>query len=507
MAAKKKPASRKTKAAANKKKESASRKSAAAAVKKKPAARKWTSSKGAKTAAGYLTHADKKKRHISPHRPNTDEAILDDLQKKAFAFFGKYVDPKTGLVLDSTQPGSPSSIAAVGFALSCYPIGIERGFIKRKTALSHTLAALRFFDTADQSGAADGVGYKGFFYHFLHAQTGKRAWKCELSTIDTALLLAGMLVAAQYFDGDTAAEREVRERTASIYARIDWRWAQQDQPAVVLGWKPESGFLPYRWMGYNEAMLLYVLALASPQSRIVPDAYAAWTSTFKWRRIYGHDVLYAGPLFIHQFSHIWIDLRGIQDEFMAAKKTDYFDNSRVATQLHREYAIRNPRKYAGYEKDVWGFTASDGPGDDVRKYRGRKHHFYGYIARGAPFGPDDGTISPWAAIASLPFAPDIVLDEIRNLEQMIGHSPSGFGFHASFNPSYPDGRKKNPGWVSPWHYALNQGPIVLMIENYRSGLIWRLMRECAPIKTGLQRAGFAGGWLRTAASNKKEKAK
>ncbi|MEO6968914.1 MAG: glucoamylase family protein [Rhodanobacteraceae bacterium] len=476
---------------ADKKKTVAHKKKGATTASKKLAARKRGSSRGGKPSAA---HAAKSKRHISPRRPDTDEAILNDLQKKAFTFFAKHVDPKTGLVLDSTQPESPSSIAAVGFALSCYPIAVERGFIKRKTALSHTLAALRFFDKADQSGAVDGVGYKGFFYHFLHPQTGKRAWKSELSTIDTTLLLAGMLVASQYFDGDTATEREIRERTASVNARIDWRWAQQDLPAIVLGWKPETGFIPYRWQGYNEAMLLYVLALGSPQSRVDPDAYAAWTSTFKWRRLYGHDMLYAGPLFIHQFSHIWIDLRGIQDEFMSARKTDYFDNSRVATQIQREYAIRNPRKFAEYREDCWGYTASDGPGDDVRKYRGRKHRFYGYMARGAPFGPDDGTLSPWAAIASLPFAPDIVLDEIRHLEATIGHSPSGFGFHASYNPSYPAG-KKHLGWVSPWHYALNQGPIVLMIENYRTGMIWRLMRECGPIKTGLQRAGFGGGWL------------
>ena len=434
-----------------------------------------------------------KEKHIK-RRSNTDDAVLQDLQKKAFRYFARYVDPKTGLVLDSTQPDAPTSIAAVGFALSCYPVAVERGFITRSEALARTLAALRFFDEADQSGAIDGVGYKGFFYHFLHIGCGTRAWKCELSTIDTTLLLAGMLLAAQYFDGDRAPEREVRERTQSIYARVDWRWAQDHQQAVTLGWKPESGFLHNRWAGYNEAMLLYVLALAAPEFAVDPGAYSAWTSAFRWRRLYGHDVLYAGPLFIHQFSHIWIDLRGIQDTFMAAKKTDYFENSRVATQIQREYAIRNPRKFLEYAHNCWGFTASDGPGNGTGKFRGRKHRFYGYMARGAPFGPDDGTLSPWAAIAALPFAPGLVVEVIRHMENLIGHSPSGFGFHSSFNPSYP--RADNArGWASPWHYALNQGPIVLMIENYRTGLIWRLMRDCAPIKEGLLRAGFRSGWL------------
>ncbi|MGH8184172.1 MAG: glucoamylase family protein, partial [Rhodanobacteraceae bacterium] len=177
---------------------------------------------------------------------HTDEAVLDDLQCKAFRFFERHINPANGLVLDSTRPTQPASIAAVGFALSSYPVAVERGWLLRHDALAYTLAALRFFDNADQGGKRDGVGHKGFFYHFLDPKTGKRAWRCELSTIDTALLVAGMLVAAQYFSSDDAGEREVRERTQSIYARIDWRWAQNEGAAVSLGWKPESGFLVNR---------------------------------------------------------------------------------------------------------------------------------------------------------------------------------------------------------------------------------------------------------------------
>ncbi len=431
-------------------------------------------------------------------RSHADDATLHDLQQKAFRFFTRHVDARTGLILDSTQPRSPASIAGVGFALACYPVAIERGFITRDAALAHTLAALRFFDTADQSGAVDGVGYHGFFYHFLHADTGRRAWKSELSTIDTTLLLAGMLVSAQYFAGDNAAEREVRERSHSIYARVDWRWAQNGQASIAMGWKPESGFIRHRWTGYNEAMLLYVLALAAPRHAVDSSAYAAWTSAFRWRRLYGHDVLYAGPLFIHQFSHIWIDLRGVRDACMAARETDYFENSRIAVQIQREYARRNPRRFREYTDDCWGFTASDGPGKGVGRHRGRRQRFYGYRARGAPFGPDDGTLSPWAAIAALPFAPDLVMKVIRHMEELVGHSPSGDGFYSSFNPSYP-GVKGQSGWVSPWHFAVKQGPIVLMIENFRSGLLWQLMRDCVPIRTGLLRAGFGGGWLDAAA--------
>lgn len=427
-------------------------------------------------------------------RSASDDQTLQDLQERAFRFFTVHVDPNTGLVLDSTQPDAPASIAAVGFALSCYPVAVERGFIGRKVALAQTLAALRFFDDAKQDGHVDGVGFKGFFYHFLHAKTGRRAWKSELSTIDTALLLAGMLVASEYFSSSDAAEREVRARVASIYARVDWRWAQNGGDAIALAWKPESGFSRQRWYGYNEAMVLYVLALAAPEFSVDKSAYLAWTSTFKWKRLCGHELLYAGPLFIHQFSHIWLDLRGIQDEFMARKKTDYFENSRRATYVQQSYAIRNARGFVAYDEFSWGFTASDGPGVAARLVNGRKREFFGYRARGAPFGPDDGTLSPWAAVASLPFAPDIVLPSIRRFKQLLAHKPSRFGFYASFNPSFRE-RGEKGGWVSPWHYALNQGPIVLMVENYRSGFVWRLMRACPTIRQGLERAGFADGWL------------
>ena len=429
---------------------------------------------------------------------NTDDALLSALREMAFTFFTRKINSNISLVPDSTQPDSPSSIAAVGFALSCYPVAVERGLIERADALSRTLTVLRFFHDADQTGAADGVGYKGFFYHFLDMKTGHRAWKSELSIIDTTLLLAGMLVASQYFDGDATGEIEARGLTRAIYARIDWRWAQNGQQALVLGWTPESGFNADHWFGYNEAMLMYVLALAAPKFPIGIAAYAAWTSTFRWRQLYGHHVLYAGPLFIHQFSHIWLDLDGIQDRIMAENKSDYFENSRRATYIQQQYAIRNARAFEAYDAYCWGFTASNGPGNLIRHGKGRKRQFYGYAARGAPLGPDDGTISPWVAVASLPFAPEIVIPTIRHMRSRIGFHANGMGFLTSFNPTF-DGENESPGWVSPWHYALNQGAIVLMIENYQTGLIWKLMRKCEPIRLGLLRCGFSGGWLGTMA--------
>ncbi|MGA9827466.1 MAG: glucoamylase family protein [Rhodanobacteraceae bacterium] len=426
---------------------------------------------------------------------NIDEAQLDRIQRDSFHFFPVHVNPANGLIRDSTQPDTPASIAAIGFALPSYAVAVERGWMSRSDARSRTLATVRFFRDADQSGAVDGVGHHGFFYHFLDMQTGRRAWRSELSTVDTALLVAGMLTCARYFDADDADEREIRAATAAVYERIDWCWAQNGQDTLTMGWTPESGFLRCRWVGYDEALILYALALGSPSFPVGPEAYRHWLGGYRWKRIYDLAQVYAGPLFIHQFSHIWIDFRKIQDSYMAAKGIDYFENSRRATYVHYEYARRNPREFKDYHGKSWGLTASDGPGPATRTVHGRERTFYGYRARGAPFGPDDGTVAPWASLASLPFAPEIVLPTAKYLLDLTLHHPkSSFGFHASFNPTFHQ-RPGDKGWISPWHFGLNQGPIVLMIENYRNEMIWRLMRECEPIVRGLRRAGFTGGWL------------
>ena len=215
---------------------------------------------------------------------------------------------------------------------------------------------------------------------------------------------------------------------------------------------------------------------------------------YAWKRLYHHELLYAGPLFIHQYSHVWTDFRGIRDAYMRERGTDYFENSRRATLVQREYAIQNPNEYLGYAACCWGFTASEGPGPDTRRIDGVQRRFWDYVARGAPFGPDDGSIAPWAAVASLPFAPEVVLPTLRHFTEVrVGEHP--LGLEATFNPTYPDGKGPEPGWLSPWHYGINQGPIVTMIENYRTGLVWQRMRGCEPLVRGLRRAGFSGGWL------------
>jgi hypothetical protein len=228
---------------------------------------------------------------------------------------------------------------------------------------------------------------------------------------------------------------------------------------------------------------------------LAPESYAAWTSTYEWKRVYDHEFLYSGPLFTHQISHIWVDFRGVQDEYMRGRSIDYFENSRRATYVQQQYAIHNPKQFEGYGENCWGITASDGPGWGLLQVNGRKRHFFDYEARGVPDGPDDGTVAPWAVVASLPFAPEIVLPALRHFDELNLRQTNPYGYKATFNPTYPEKSAAADYWVSPWHFGLNQGPVVLMIENYRTGLLWRLMRQCAYLVTGLRRAAFTGGWL------------
>jgi hypothetical protein len=417
------------------------------------------------------------------------------LQHHAFEYFLLETNPANGLVADRSEPGAPASIASVGFALAVYPVGVERGWMTRADATKRTLALMRFFWTSPQGTAPDATGHNGFYYHFLDMTTGRRAGLCELSTVDTSFLLAGMLAAAAFFHQDSEDEQEIRTLADALYRRADWPWACNGGATVTHGWNPESGFLPYRWEGYDEAVLLYVLGLGSPTHPLPAESYAAWASTYQWKKIYGYEFVYGGSLFIHQYSHIWVDFRGIQDAFARDKGIDYCENSRRATYVQREYAIRNHLEFAGYGENFWGLTASDGPGWTTRKIHGIERSFFGYVARGAPYGPDDGTVAPWAVVASLPFAPEIVLPTIQHFQDVYPQITGQYCLRCSFNLSFSNEVDGDAGWTSPSHFGINLGPVVLMCENYRSGLLWRLMRACPCIVTGLRRAGFRNGWL------------
>jgi hypothetical protein len=432
-----------------------------------------------------------------PSSQAADLEMLDSLQRETFNFFRQEFNPRNGLIVDKTQPGSPSSIAVVGMGLSVYIVAVERGLLSRAEAADRTLAILRFFYSSPQGPEPDATGYKGFYYHFLDMETGRRTWRCELSTIDTAILMAGVLSTATYFTGEDEKESELRDLADILYRRVDWTWALNGGKTFRHGYKPGSGFLSYGWnAGYSEALILYVLALGSPTFPIPAEGYREWTATFEWKKIYDTEYVYAGPLFIHQMSHLWLDFHGIQDEVNRKTGIDYFENSRRATYVHRQYGIENPLGFSHYHKFGWGLTASDGPGPAVRTVNGVRRVFYDYLARGAPFGPDDGTISPWAVVASLPFAPEIVIETIHHaIERFKLKGRSPYGFDASFNPTFPVMSGNIQGWVSPWIFGLNQGPIVLMIENFQSQLLWKLMQKCPYVVQGLRRAGFRGGWL------------
>jgi hypothetical protein len=442
-------------------------------------------------------------------RPVPDaEAFLDDVQQRTFRWFWETTNPRNGLTPDRWPTKSFSSIAAVGFALTAYPIGVERGWVTREEARDRALTTLRFFWTAPMGAQASGVaGHMGFFYHFLDMETGHRFQTVELSTIDTTLLLGGVLFCREYFDRPDAAEAEIRALADSIYFRVDWRFAlPPDEKRLSMGWKPEEGLLGARWEGLNEAMLLYVLAFASPTHPVDSTAWDAWTSTYRWGSFQGYEHVNFGPLFGHQYSHVWIDFRGIRDAYMRGRGIDYFENSRRATLSQRAYAQANPMGWRGYGGDIWGLTASDGPKDTAVTWNGARRQFWTYSARAAALGEirDDGTIVPTAAGGSVPFAPEVTIPALYEMKERHGDALySQYGFLDAFNETFPrlgiaPQMGRNVGdrvWVDGDYLGIDQGPILIMIENHRTGLVWRYMRRSPYIRRGLERAGFTGGWL------------
>src|SRR6476620_11859399 len=381
---------------------------------------------------------------MSGHAPTDDDPLdrlptdqdLNRLQWTTVLYYLHETNPDNGLVRDKTDPAAPCSIASVGLSLATLPVVVERGVVLRPFAAKIARRCLRYLHDLPQGPEPDASGYKGFFYHFLDIETGRRVWQCELSTIDSAFLFAGALTVGSYFDRDTSDEIEIRSLSDELYRRADWNWARNGGPTLTHGWRPENGFIPHRYQGYDEGLLLYILGLGSPTYPLPPESYCAYCATYQWKNIYDRELLYSGPLFTHQLSHMWIDFRGIRDEFMRARKSDYFENSRQATFVQQEYAIRNPMNFVGYGKHCWGFTASDGPGWHKRAVNGVEREFFDYIARGAPFGPDDGTVAPWVVLGSLPFAPEIVIPTVQHFAQMDLGMTAKYGLKPSFNQTF-----------------------------------------------------------------------
>jgi len=438
------------------------------------------------------------------------------IEQDTFNYFWNTTNPTDGLAPDhySTADGpSPyASIAATGFALSAYPIGVENGWVSHAQAAQRVLATLSFLYAAPQGTASTGdSGYQGFFYHFLNLETGVRyGTTTGLSSMDNALLMAGILFDATYFNDGSSTDNEIQTLAGELFQRVNWQWmAQSDYPLINLDWTPEAGFSPYNWQGYNEAMILYIEALGSPTYALPASAWTDWTATYPqfWGTYYGRQQLSFGPLFGSQYSEAWIDFRGLQDAYMRSKGIDYFINSRRTTESQQAYAEANPDDWTAYGTDLWGLTACDGPGAfNFTDAAGLVRSFEGYAVRGAGLQDayDDGTIAPTAALSSIVFAPGIVIPTIEAMQADYGNYAIGqYGFHDAFNPSFqytnvtPASGSVVPGvgWFDNQYLGIDQGPILMMLENYRSGLVWSVMQDNRIIRTGLLRAGFAGGWL------------
>src|SRR6266850_2175849 len=393
---------------------------------------------------------------VVPHVFANDDEFLDYVQQTSFDYFWYLANPSNGLVPDRSASGSVCSVAAVGFGLSAIGIGIDHGWISRTQGVARVLTTLNTFLQGPQGPAASGtIGYNGWFYHFLDMNTALRSG-AELSSIDTALLLGGILYAKQYFDGTNATEAGIRTVADGIFNRVDWNWMARGTNAVSMGWLPGSGFLSANWIGYNEGMILYCLGLGAATNPLPASSWTRWTSGYTWNTNYGLAFIPFPPLFGHQYSHCWIDFRHVADSYMNSHNSTYFENSRRATIAQRAYCIANPMHQIGYSSNVWGLTACDGPN--------------GYGAHGAPPPQaDDGTIAPTAAGGSMAFAPEYCLPALRHFYGFRINIWTAYGFRDSFN--------LGAGYYGPDELGIDQGPIVIMIENYRTQRPWQLFMK------------------------------
>ncbi len=387
-----------------------------------------------------------------------DDQFLEELEKATFAYFWEQADPQTYLVKDrcnvrAEDKGVVASIAATGFGLTALCIGEKRGFAPTSEVRSRVLATLRFL-------LKKLTHHRGFFYHFANIKTGERLWDSEVSSVDTAILLCGALTCRQHFQNT-----EIRQLAHQIFNRVDWTWLSQDTSLLPHGWMPETGFLPYRWDYYSELMMMYLLGLGSSSRPLRIETWDAWKRT-----TFEYDGLrYIGsfaPLFVHQYSQAWFDFRGKRDRY-----TDYFQNSIIATDVHRRFCLELGRQFPDYSDDLWGITASDSE--------------KGYVVWGGPpaIGPIDGTIVPSAAAGSLPFLPQAAMRVLRTIKTSFGTGAwSRYGFVNAFNPL------KN--WYDTDVVGIDTGITLVMAENARTGFVWNTFMKNPEAVRGMERAGF-----------------
>lgn len=433
----------------------------------------------------------------------SDEALLELVQRAHFEWFRTNSHPVTGLTVDRDTEKSPCSIAATGFSLVAHAIAAERGWIERSEALAYARKTLSILARAPQGTGVEGTsGNWGLYYHFLDPATGTRAmppkfWGSELSTIDTALLIAGVMFTRNYFNNKRdASERLVREDADFIIDRVEWDRFVREDNLILHAWTPELGMWKPVYSGYSEALLLYILALSSKKHSISTASWQAFIG--KTEAVEGYGQRYIPmpgmPMFCYQYPHSFIDFRGLTDELGKKVGFDHFENARRVTRVQQAYAIENPKGFRGYSALDWGLTACDGPGNGTKLVDGREVTFRGYSERGGPDGFDDGTIAPTAALASLPYAPKQVMATLRHwLQNRSELFDPARGFVDAFNPTHDVAR--NSGWVDAERIGIDQGPIVMNFENFRSGFVWRVMKRDRSLRTGLKRAGFTGAWI------------
>ena len=387
-----------------------------------------------------------------------EDAFLDELEKANHLYFWEQAHPSTGLIKDrcNTRANDTSvvaSIAGTGFGLTSLCIAQQRGWVSMADARERALTVLRFLWKKMPT-------HRGFFFHWANVVTGERMWDAEVSSVDTAMLLCGVLTCRAHL-----GHYEISRLASDIFNRVDWSWLSEDTTLLPHGWTPEFGFLPYRWDLYSEQMMIYLLGLGSQSHPLPPQAWNAWRRT-----IFEYDGLrYIGsfaPLFVHQYSQAWFDFRGKRDRY-----ADYFKNSAIATEAHRRFCLELAKKFPDYSDDLWGITASDSP--------------HGYVVWGGPpeIGPIDGTVVPSAAAGSLTFLPEAALRVLKYMRKRYDpRAWSRYGFVNAFNPL--------TNWVDTDVIAIDTGITMLMAENLRSAFVWNTFMKNPEAQRGMQRAGF-----------------
>ena len=396
--------------------------------------------------------------NVTPQLAAEDDAFLEELEKANFQYFWEQADPHSGLAKDRCHVRSEdhsvvASIAATGFALTALCIGQKRGYVSTQDAYARVLYTLRFLWKVMPN-------HRGFFYHFANVKTGERIWDSEISSIDTSMLLCGVLACRQHFH-----HPEITRLSSDIFDRVEWTWLSEDTTLLPHGWSPEAGFLPYRWDYYSELMMMYLLGLGSSTHPLPIEAWNGWKRlTFEYE-----GLRYIGsyaPLFIHQYSHAWFDLRGKRDKY-----ADYFENSRIATEVHRRFCLELSKQFPDYNDDLWGITASDSEN--------------GYVVWGGPpeMGPIDGTVVPSAPAGSLVFMPQATLRVLKHMKNRYGDRCwCRYGFVNAFNPLR--------NWYDADVVGIDTGITMIMAENLRTGFVWNTFMKNREAQKGLERAGF-----------------